>query len=150
MLTITLYIDELLHDIYTKSHIECQAIADAEERFRTEAGTEKKDELVRQLISVQASLRRLLHRYLSDSDTSADNSLGAPESFQFDMNVTERQAVGKAQPMADNCHSYMVAYTLARYYGSVGAKELSNTYSLITNTYAQEIEELLYAKRPPL
>ncbi len=147
---IKLYTDEILHDIYTKSSIECQAIADAQERYRVQAGTDKRDELVRQMIIVQASLKRMMHRWLDDTGRCADDTLAMPESFEFHLKMTERRAANKVQPLTDACHSYMVSYVLARYYASVGAKDLSNAYSITTAEHAQGIEELLNSKLPPL
>ena len=150
MLTVTLFTDELLHDIHTRSHNECLAIADAQERYRVEAGTEKTDYLVREMMTVQSSLKRMMRRWLVDSSLSAGNTLDMPESFDFVLNMTGRRADNKVQPLTDACHNYMVTYTMARYYASVGMKDLSNTYSLLTVDHAKEVEELINAKMPPL
>lgn len=149
MLTITLYTDELLHDIRMKSSIECQAIDNAEERYRCEAGTDKNDELVRQMLTVSSSITRMFNKWLSNSQTSADNTLGKPESFQYALNLPERQARGKAQELTDACHAYMVSYVLARYYAGVGQKEWSNNYSLETAAHADEIMMIINRKAEP-
>lgn len=150
MLTITLITDEVLHDIHTKSGIECQAYADPAERHRVEAGTEKNDELIREMKTVNSSLKRMMHRWLSESGTTADNTLSKPVSFVYNLNMTTRMSADKAQELTDACHNFMVAYTMARYYGSVGAKELSNTYSIISATAAEDVEKILNEKQPPV
>lgn len=150
MLTITLYTDELLHDIHERSHSECQAIADDAERYRVEAGTDKDDRLVREMIRVQSSLKRMMHRWLDEPATAADDTLDKPESFCYELNVTGRRGMNKAQPLTDACHDFTVAYTLARFYASVGMKDLSNAYSIAANDAGVEIDELLNSKLPPL
>lgn len=149
---IVLNIEELLLDIRNKSHEECaSAIADVEERYKYEAGNHKNLELFRDVAEVGSSLSRLLHRYLVDYyQEEASNNDTLPESLVFELNLSERRLLGKAQPLADAMHQYMVHYTLAKYYATVNATDLSNKHSTLTQDAATQIEDLILTKKPPL
>ena len=146
---ITLIVEELLKDIREKSSLDTEGM-EPEVKYRVEAGSEKNDQLKREIITVSSVLTRTLSRYLADDDRAeADNMLGLSAELTWKLNLSERRTVGKAQPLTDACHDYMVHYVLARYYKSVNAGELSNKHSLLTADAAKEIEQLLYTKTPP-
>lgn len=146
---ITLIVEELLKDMRERSHLDVQEM-EPDAQYRTEAGSDKNEQLKREIVTVSASLTRMLHRWLADDyDVSADNMLGLTDELTWKLNMGERRMSGKVQPLTDACHDYMVHYVLSRYYKSVNAGELSNTHSLQTADAAKEIEELLYSKNPP-
>lgn len=150
-MTITIIIEELLKDIRERSHLDVQGMA-PDVQYRIEAGSDKNEQLKREIVIVSSALTRMLQRYLVDSDSQeADNTLDGSvgSQLEWELDMSERRASNKAQPLADACHDYMVHYTLARYYKSVNAGELSNTHSLQTADVAREIEGLLYSKTPP-
>ncbi len=149
---IVLDIEELLLDIRNKSHEECATlIADTEARYRAEAGNHKNLELFRDIAESGSSLSRLLFRYLADYyQDEASNNDTLPESLVYELNISERRSSGKAQPLADAMHQYVVHYTLAKFYASVSQTELSNAHSLQTQGAASQIEDLLLTKKPPL
>lgn len=150
-MTITIIIEELLKDIRERSHLDVQGL-EPEMQYRIEAGSDKNEQLKREIVIVSSALTRMLQRYLVDSDSQeADNTLDGRvgSQLEWELHMSERRASNKAQPLADACHDYMVHYTLARYYKSVNAGELSNTHSLQTADAAREIEGLLYSKTPP-
>ena len=121
-------------------------------QYRIEAGSDKNEQLKREIVIVSSALTRMLQRYLVDNDTdAADNTLEGRvgEQLEWELDMSERRASNKAQPLTDACHDYLVHYTLVRYYKSVNAGELSNTHSLQTADAAREIEGLLYSKTPP-
>lgn len=149
-MTVTLNIEELFKDIRLKSRLECSAIADTEARYRVEAGTEKNDELYRDMTAAQGSLARRLARYLSASYVQeGDNTLFLPEAFVYELTVTDRRLQGKVQPLADACHDFIVHYTLSRFYKSVGMGDMSNAHSLQAAETGEEIDMLLYTKAAP-
>ncbi len=149
---IVLDIDELLLDIRNKSHEECAtAIADTEARYRAEAGNHKNLELFRCIAEVGSALSRSLHRYLVDYfQDEADNNDTLPQSLVYELNLSERRASGKAQPLADAMHQYVVHYALAKFYATVSQTELSNKHSTLTQDASQTIDALLLTKKPPL
>ena len=148
---VILNVSELLFDIRNKSHEECAEIADAETRYRAEAGTHKNEELFRCLAEVGTALARTCIKYLDNYyQEEADDTLALPEALVYDLDFSERRAEGKAQPLADAMHSYAVHYTLAKYYATVSQGELSNKHSLLTNNAATAIKELLYTKKAPI
>ncbi len=150
-MTITIIIEELLKDIRERSHLDVQGM-EPDVQYRTEAGSDKNEQLKREIVIVSSALTRMLKRHLVDSDSQeADNTLDGRvgSQLEWELDMSERRASNKAQPLTDACHDYMVHYTLARYYKSVNAGELSNTHSLQTADAAREIEGLLYSKTPP-
>lgn len=148
---VILNVSELLFDIRNKSHEECASITDVETRYRAEAGNHKNEELFRSLVEVGTALARTCRKYLVDYyQEEADNSVSLPESLVFEFDFSERRGEGKAQPLADAMHSYMVHYTLAKYYATVSQSELSNKHSLATNEAATAIRELITYKKPPI
>jgi hypothetical protein len=150
-MTITIIIDELLKDMRERSHLDVQGLA-PDVQYRTEAGSDKNEQLKREIVIVSSALTRMLQRYLTDDDTnSADNTLDGRvgEQLEWTLDMSERRASNKVQPLTDACHDYLVHYALSRYYKSVNAGELSNTHSLQTADAAKEIEGLLYSKTPP-
>ncbi|MBR4404926.1 MAG: hypothetical protein IKW84_08960 [Bacteroidaceae bacterium] len=150
-MTITIIIEELLKDIRERSHLDVQGM-EPDMQYRTEAGSDKNEQLKREIVIVSSALTRMLQRYLNVDDTAqADNTLDGRVGQQlvWELDMSDRRASNKAQPLADACHDYLVHYTLARYYKSVNAGELSNTHSLQTADAAGEIEGLLFSKTPP-
>ena len=150
-MTITIIIEELLKDIRERSRLDVQGM-EPDVQYRTEAGSDKNEQLKREIVIVSSALTRMLQRYLTHDDTgTADDTLDGRvgEQLVWNLNVSERRASNLAQPLTDACHDYMVHYTLARYYKSVNAGELSNTHSLQTADAAREIEGLLFSKTPP-
>ena len=146
---ITLIVEELLKDMRQRSHQDVQGM-EPDVQYRTEAGSDKNEQLKREIVTVSSSLTRMLNRWLAeDYDASADNMPGVAEELVWNLNMSERRMSGKVQPLTDACHDYMVHYVLSRYYKSVNAGELSNTHSLLIADAAKEIEELLYSKKPP-
>ena len=151
-MTITIIIEELLKDIRERSHLDVQGV-EPDVQYRTEAGSDKNEQLKREIVIVSSALTRMLQRYLVADDTeTADNTLDGRvgSQLEWELDMSERRASNKVQPLTDACHDYMVHYTLARYYKSVNAGELSNTHSLQTADAAKEIQELLYSKTPPI
>lgn len=142
---------EVLFDVMNKSHEEVAGIEDAEARYRIEAGEHKMNELERDLAEVSTKLARRVHRYLDEYyEQEADNSLSLPEAFVYEFTFSERRMVGKAQPLADAMHSFLVHYTLAKFYASVSQTELSNNHSKFTQEAMSDIEELINTKAAPL
>ena len=147
---VVLDVAELLFDIRNKSHEECASITDVEARYRAEAGRHKDEELFRSLVEVNSSLTRLVRRYLKEFiTTEADNNAAIPDSFIYEFEISQRRSSNLTQPMADAMHSYLVHYTLAKFYATVSQTDLSNKHSTLTQAAATEVEELLYTKNPP-
>lgn len=149
---ITLSVEEIMRDIKKKSHREVEEkIPDVEARYRAEAGTEKEDEITRCMVEAASTLSLRLHRYLRTwYQDEVDDQLAIPEAFVYDLSLSERRAEGKAQPLADCMHNFIVHLTLARFYSTVSQQELSNIHSVQSLDTQKQLEELLYTKLPPL
>ena len=149
---IVLSVEELMRDIKKKSHREVEErIADVEARYRAEAGTEKEDEITRCMVEAASALSHRLHRYLRTwYQDEVDDQLAIPESFVYDLALSERRAEGKAQPLTDYMHNFVVHLTLSRFYSAVSQQELSNIHSQLALDTAGLLEEMIYTKKPPL
>ena len=149
---ITLSVEEILKDIKKKSHREVEErIPDVEARYRAEAGTEKEDEITRCMVEAASALSHRLHRYLRTwYQDEVDNQLAIPEAFVYDLSLSERRSEGKAQPLADFMHNFVVHLTLSRFYSTVSQQELSNIHSQLALDTAGMLEELIYTKKPPI
>ncbi len=146
---ITLIISELLKDIHEQSRLECLAIADVEQRYRVQTGTDKDAELTRMLMNAQSAVTRRLNRFLDHNYAeSADNTAGLADAMQWDLVVSERRWADKTQMLTDACHDFVVNLVLARYYRNVGAAELSQAHDNQTLLCADEIDKLIYSKVP--
>lgn len=149
-MTITLDTKELIFDIINKSHFEVASITDAEARYKAEAGTDKQEEVERALTSARASLDQLMYKYLvPDLDTEAINQPGVPQYLTYFLRMSDRRAAGKAQPLADAMHSYLVNLTLAKFYHSVDQEKLAGTREGLAAADAQLINTLINSKQPP-
>lgn len=152
-MTITISISELLSDIKTKSRLETDGIADADMKYRVQVGSEKNDEIYRDLTSSHASVRRVMRRFLQkDYSDSDNNELPVPymTDFTYVLAFADRRLANKVQPLTDKIHDYLVHLTLSKFYASVSAGELSNAHSMLTIDAANQIEDLLYSKDSPL
>lgn len=151
-MNIGLLTNELLTDIRNKSHEECaNTISDVEARYRTEAGNHKNEEVYRCMLEAASTLSHIVGRYLNDTaGFEADDSANIPDAFVYDLNFSERRMQGKAQAMADAMHSYIVHYTLSRYYITVAAPDLAKTHTELATAAATLVQRLMYTKKPPL
>lgn len=142
--------EELLFDIMNKSHGEVSVITDAEARYKVEAGTEKKDEIERDIITAITMLHPTIERYLvSDHTGIAENGAGLPQTIIFDFSFSERRLDGKAQALTDAVHAYLVDCTLGLFYASVGHTEFQAKRTQMALADAQLVERLVYTKKPP-
>lgn len=149
-LTIAISVTEVMDDVRKKSQLECQGIESDDARYRTEAGTDKNDELARCVISSAASLAKRLKRYLVIYKAlSSDDILAVPEAYTYELEFADRRLDGKAAPMAARMHDYMVHLTLAKYYATVNQGDLSKVHSLAAVDAEKDIEEMIYHKQPP-
>lgn len=142
--------NELLFDMMNKSHSEVSVITDAEARYKVEAGTEKKDELERDLITALSMLNPHISRYLvSDFTEDADNEAALPDTIVFEFSFAERRLDGKMQPLTDAIHAFLVDCTLGLFYASVAHTEFQTKRTQMAAADAQLVEQLIYTKRPP-
>ena len=149
-MVITLYRQELLGDLRKKSHEEVSNIVDVEARYRAEAGTEKMDDILRCVEEGVGRRRRRCWRYLRPEYTeSTDDVVVSPDEYRIELVLSERRALGKAEPLAKVMHSFVVDYALSKFYSDVAQQELSNKHSLLAEDDGREIDELLYTKVPP-
>lgn len=141
---------ELLFDIMNKSHGEVSVITDAEARYKAEAGTEKTDEIERDLITSTSILYASIGRFLCGNLTPyADNGAGLPETLVYEFTFSERRLDGKAQPLADAIHAFLVDSTLGLFYNSVSASDLAVKRSGMAQADLQLVERLVYTKKQP-
>ena len=150
-MVIELYTIEILSRIRATSHREVAAIPDADARYLAEAGTEKAEELNRCVTDAASRLYGRCSRFLSQSyETRKDNFSLLPDSYVYDFILSERRAVGKAEPLAEAMNTFMVEYALSKFYSIVNQGDLSNKHSLLAIDAGNQIDQLLYTKQPPI
>lgn len=149
-MVITIYTAELVKRMKAVSHREVAEIADTEARYRAEAGTEKAG-IIRLCISdAHARLKSRVLRFLEGSYTAAsDNDLEIPTEYVYELIVSERRGVNKAEPLQAAMSDFAVEYALSKFYSTVSQTELSNKHSLLAIDAGNLIEQLLYYKQPP-
>ena len=150
-MTITLQLSKVRPEIKSISHREVEGVADVNERYRIEAGSEKED-----LISdcIRNAGNKLTHRCLRFLDNSyieeSDNEFPDLGSFVFEFEQgSGRRFDGKADALTDAMHTFMVEYALAKFYSTVSQGELSNKHSMLALEAGNAIDDLLYTKLPP-
>lgn len=150
-MTISLKFRELLFDIRNKSHLETASITDAESRYLIEAGTEKTDEIIRDIVEAYSFLRSVFLRFLvPDCINSADNLPHDNEVLVMDLDLSARRRTNRMQSLADMAHSYIVDRTLAKFYSSVSQPDLSAKHDKAAQSVLSDMQALLYSKLPPV
>jgi len=148
---VVLIVDELLHDIATVSHLEVAQIADIDLRYRSEAGTDKTDEIIRCIRAAIVNLVALCNRFrLTVSTEEVDNALNIPERFVLDFGTTERRTSGKEQAICDVMHNIVVDNALVKFYSNVQQIDLSNNHALPLQESINIFQQLIFSKNPPL
>lgn len=146
----------IISQIRETSHREVSSIADAEARYRVEAGTEKLADIRACLFDAIRRLKGRVIRFLSDEwmsenyIDSSDNSVSIPVSWSFEFEMTERRALGKTEPLAEAMNTFVLEYALSKFYSIVSMGDLSNTHSLAAVEAGNILDELLYTKLPPI
>lgn len=142
--------NELLFDIRNKSHLEVAGISEADARYRVEAGSEKTDEIERDIITSLAYLDNIDIRYLNvDMTCMAENNAGLPDTIIIDLLFSERRLDGKVQPLTDAIHAFLVDNTLALFYASVSQGDLQTKRAGLAAADATLIENLIFKKKAP-
>lgn len=150
-MVIELYSQEILKDLRSKSHYEVANITDVEARYRAEAGSEKMEEIVRCIGEGVARLSHRCWRYLREDFTdTVDNTSFLPDLFSFDLVMSERRALGKAESLREAMHTFIVEYALSKFYSDMAQQDLSNKHSVQAIEAGNRIDDLLYKKLPPL
>ena len=150
-MTITLYASKIIEDIKAKSHDEVAEIADKDMRYRAEAGSEKMAQ-IKDCLRIAGSrlsqrcLRFLVNGYSEQSDNSAQDAWSF--TFEFDFG-SGRRADGKSGPLTEAMHTFMVEYSLMKFYSNVSQSELSNKHGILALEAGDLVETLLYTKLPP-
>lgn len=149
-MTIELFTAPIIQEFRQKSHLEVQDIQDPEARDNARAGVEKMDEIERCVLEGIAAVRKRCLRFLvEDYEHWADDTRSIADSYVFDLSLSERRAIGKAQPVTDAMHTLVVQYALSKFYATVNQGELSNRHSILALDAGKELEDLLYTKQPP-
>lgn len=147
---ITIDTDSVFLEVRQKSHLNVQDIQDPEARDNARAGVEKTDEIEHCIVDAFAQLTRRCARFIVEAMAAeADNWRVMPSSYTYDLALSERRAINKAEPLAAVMHAFVVAYTLAKFYSSVSQGGLSNAYSLQAVELGNQLDEMLYTKQPP-
>ena len=151
---ITISTEELIYNIKSKSHTEVARIADPEQKYIAEAGTDKLDEIRRCALEGKAEMESLIFRFLAPetaSDKTIENtdvSLG--NTFEFEFVGTPRRYTGKATAIRDQVFALLTNLAMAKFYISVNQIALSNARRSLANDALAMLERLLYTKRTPI
>lgn len=142
---------ELLFDIEETSRTETAQLTDAEARYRVQAGAQFREGLDRALTLSVSRLNTLVQRFLfPDATPVAGNDIVLPDQIVFDFDFSERRAQGKAQPLTDAMHAYLVHDTLAAHYRNTASGDLATVHVQSAEAAAAQIIGLIHSKTPPL
>jgi hypothetical protein len=149
-MTITFTTANIQASLRQISHLEVQDIPDAEARDNARAGLDKIDEVNRCLAHGFAQVRRRCWRFLADDDTNSKTRVYIiPGNTVFNLNLSERRMLDKAEAISSAMEKLAIDYALSMFYSSVNQPELSKKHSLAAVDAGTELDELLYAKKPP-
>lgn len=145
-------IREVLFDMKNKSHQEAALVADPEQRYLIEAGTEKDDELIRCIINSVSVVRARCSRFLAGCEpVDCDNmpGLDAESRVTFLFGYSARRSPSAAKTVTDRIHSFMVDYSLALFYEGTKQADSAAVRRAEADRAIAEIEYLLYDKGAP-
>lgn len=151
-MVIILHTQEILDKLRSVSHREVSGIEDADARYRAEAGTEKMYEIQHCVSDAAKRLagRGSVARFLKAEFTEVgDNTIDFPKAYQFEFVLSERRMVNTANQLEEPMNTFVVEYALSKFYSIVNLGELSNKHSLSAIDAANEIDRILYTKKPP-
>lgn len=150
-MNVTFYVESIVNKMRSISHWEVQEIADVEARYRAEAGSEKLNELYLCVDDAVGRLRGRTFRWMKyDYKKEMDNMQNIPLLYKFEFMLSERRTLNKIDALEEAMNTFIVEYALSKYYSLVSQTELSNKHSLLAVDSANALDELLYAKRPPI
>lgn len=147
---ITIYISKIYDEIRRKTQRDVASIESIEERYLIEAGTEKNDEIYADIILANDSLKGILQTFLIDCLVEQyDDMQQIPDAYVYELDLSPRRAVGKAQQLTDVMHDYLVHSTLMRFYDAVNGAELKAKHETAANAASIQLVNLLYTKARP-
>jgi len=150
-MTITIYTEPIILEVRQRSHLSVQDIKDAEARDNARAGLDKMDEIERCIIDAFGQLSRHCGRFLErDYTLEADNMSGIPNAYAYEFSMSARRAANKAEALEEAMHGFVVQAALARFYTTVSNVDRAGTHTALAADYANQLNELLYTKQPPL
>lgn len=148
---VTLYINELLFDLKNKNALETSGIADTEQRYRAQAGSEKDDELKRDIQNAASQLSVLMMKFLSHKfHSGSDNGALSGDMLVFDFGISGRRAINRIPAIADIMHSIIVNLGLSYFYKSVALPELERGRKKAAAEDMAALQPMLYDKMPPM
>lgn len=149
-MVVELFTQEVINQMRAVSHREVAEIADAEARYRAEAGSEKTDELYRCIDDAHKRLSARCMRFLKATyKRKVDNLRDIPSSYIYEFSLSERRAINKAEGLIDAMHTFLLEYAMSKFYSIVSQGELSNKHSLLAIEAGNLIDQLLFTKQPP-
>lgn len=142
---------DLIKNVKSKSHNEVSQIEDEKLRYKIEAGTEKEAEIRTCIAEAVATFEASSFRFIKPIHSEeVMASLGLPEILEFEFMGGGRRLHGKAPALASLVLSLLTNLTLAKFYTTVNAADLSKSHDELTNGDTVLLEKLLFEKRPPL
>lgn len=108
--------------------------------------------VVQSINEANARLKAVIGRYLelAPYQEGADDSLGHSDLMTYNLVLSTRKGSGKARPLADLFHSYLVNSALTKILSSMGQDELSGKHDAQAVSDATAINKLLKSKIPPV
>lgn len=149
-MTITFSAATLKKVLRQMSHLEVQNIQDAEVRYNSRAGSDKSDEVERCLAHGFAQARRRCWRFLNDDDTDTKSTrVSGTNDLTINLNLSERRMLDKIEPLSSAIEKLILEYALSMFYSTVNQPDLSKKHSILALDASNELDELLYTKKPP-
>ena len=147
---IRISLDRLIKDLRTKSALELANLQDDTARYKMEIGSEKLNEVMRDLESSKATITSMCHRFIEShvADTAEDET-SAESEIVFTLIGSPRRFDGKEQALASMIHEVLVDLTLQKYYISVSAGDLSKAHEKQATEGLVELYQMLRRKSAP-
>lgn len=143
----------ILNDMMVTSHAEVAPIANPQERYLAELGTEKGD-IAHQCINnavaeVWSILRPFLSALAPDESPYNDTFDDQNQEFMFTLEVTPRKAAGLGEMISKAAHAYVVDSALAKFYTSVSRTDLASKHAALLDREAAVINNIIYQRTNP-
>lgn len=151
--------EEILFDIMSRSRSECASISDPEARYAAEAGSGRRDLLLRLLADADSEMRVICDRFLTenysrnvtnipDIDDGMDD--GTDKTMDYVFEFSPRRADGKAVQLKEIMHAYLIDSVLGRFYIASGKPDFAQIHAKMASDGAATLSSLLYTKKEPI
>lgn len=101
------------------------------------------------MAEVLVLIKEQCNRFITDIEEPEDNA-GEPDSFVFELDITERRSLGRELSIMTLLRSMTVNFFLNRYFVSKNQTDLASKYDSLALADVQTLTKILFTKRPPV